>query len=95
MSDSPTHPKRSRSPEKAYLRRAWAEGVASGDAGPLDFAKLKAESRRLVEEREAKLRALRAMLDASIAAGGEVSDAELDKALARRGEALAREGVDA
>ena len=28
------------------LRQAWAEGVASGDAGPLDFADLKAEARR-------------------------------------------------
>lgn len=27
------------------LREAWGEGVASGDAGPLDFAALKAEAR--------------------------------------------------
>ena len=32
--------------ERARLRRAWAEGVESGDAGPLDFAELKAEGRR-------------------------------------------------
>ena len=42
------------------------------------------EGLRLVEEREAKLVALRAMLDASIEAGGEVSDAEIDKALAAK-----------
>ncbi len=28
------------------LRRAWQEGVDSGDAGPLDFAELRAEARR-------------------------------------------------
>lgn len=27
------------------LRAAWEEGVASGDAGPLDFGALKAEAR--------------------------------------------------
>ena len=31
--------------EQARLRQAWGEGVASGDAGPLDFAALKAEGR--------------------------------------------------
>ena len=36
------------------------------------------EGLRLVEEREAKLMALREMLNASIEAGGEVSDEELD-----------------
>ena len=28
------------------LRRAWQNGVASGDAGPLDFAELRATARR-------------------------------------------------
>jgi len=28
------------------LRRAWQEGVDSGDAGPLGFAELRAEARR-------------------------------------------------
>lgn len=46
------------------------------------------EGLRLVEEREAKLVALRAMLDQSIEAGGEVSDAELDAALQARAAAL-------
>jgi antitoxin ParD1/3/4 len=50
------------------------------------------EGLRLVEEREAKLKALRRMLDASIAAGGEVSDADIDGALAARATQLAREG---
>jgi antitoxin ParD1/3/4 len=40
------------------------------------------EGLRLVEEREARLEALREKLDASIAAGGEVSDDELDAAKA-------------
>ena len=31
--------------ELLRLREAWEEGVASGDAGPLDFAALKAEAR--------------------------------------------------
>ena len=31
--------------ELRRLREAWEEGVASGDAGPLDFAALKAEAR--------------------------------------------------
>jgi antitoxin ParD1/3/4 len=31
--------------ELRRLRGAWEEGVASGDAGPLDFTALKAEAR--------------------------------------------------
>jgi antitoxin ParD1/3/4 len=46
---------------------------------------------RLVEEREAKLLALRAALDDSIARGGEVTDAELDAALGSA--ELTRKGV--
>ncbi len=53
------------------------------------------EGLRLVEEREAKLRALRATLDASIEAGGQASDEQLDAALARRSAELARKGVGA
>ena len=37
--------------ERARLRQAWAEGIESGDAGPLDFADLKAEGRRRWAER--------------------------------------------
>jgi antitoxin ParD1/3/4 len=49
------------------------------------------EGLRLVEEREAKLQALRAMLDASIAAGGEASEAEIDTALEAKAVQLAKE----
>lgn len=51
------------------------------------------EGLRLVEEREAKLQALRASLEASIAAGGEVTEDELDQALAAHGEELRRKGT--
>ncbi|MCO5085082.1 MAG: type II toxin-antitoxin system ParD family antitoxin [Rhizobiaceae bacterium] len=50
------------------------------------------EGLRLVEEREAKLVALRSMLDMSIAAGGDVTEDDLDKALRARSDELAREG---
>jgi antitoxin ParD1/3/4 len=50
------------------------------------------EGLRLVEEREAKLAALRATLDASIAAGGEVSDDELDAAIAAKSAELRAKG---
>jgi antitoxin ParD1/3/4 len=51
------------------------------------------EGLRLVEEREAKLLALRAAIDDSIARGGEVTDAELDAALGTRSAELTRKGV--
>jgi antitoxin ParD1/3/4 len=51
------------------------------------------EGLRLVEEREARLLALRAALDDSIARGGEVTDAELDAALGARSAELQRKGV--
>ncbi len=38
----------------ARLRRAWNEGIASGDAGPLDFAALKTEGRRKLAEQTKK-----------------------------------------
>jgi antitoxin ParD1/3/4 len=53
------------------------------------------EGLRLVEEREAKLRALRATLEVSIAAAGRVDDAELDQALAEQGAELRRQGIGA
>ncbi len=53
------------------------------------------EGLRLVEEREAKLTALRATIDASIAAGGQVTDDQLDDALARRSSELTRQGMGA
>ncbi len=53
------------------------------------------EGLRLVEEREARLLALRATLDASIALGGEVTDEELDAALAAKGAELRGKGYGA
>ena len=50
------------------------------------------EGLRLVEEREAKLLALRATLDASIAQGGVVTDEEIDAALDERAAELVRQG---
>ena len=51
------------------------------------------EGLRLVEEREAKLLALRAALDDSIARGGEAMDEEIDAALGTRSAELTRKGV--
>jgi len=50
------------------------------------------EGLRLVEEREAKLVALRATLNAAIAAGGEVTEVELDAALAEKAAELRGKG---
>jgi antitoxin ParD1/3/4 len=50
------------------------------------------EGLRLVEERELKLNALRTMLDASIAAGGEATDADIDQALEAKAAQLKKEG---
>lgn len=50
------------------------------------------EGLRLVEEREARLVALRDRLDRSIAAGGEASEADLDAALEARATELAARG---
>ena len=50
------------------------------------------EGLRLVEEREAKLAALRAALDASIAAGGEATRRDIDAALEPKAGELAAEG---
>ena len=50
------------------------------------------EGLRLVEEREAKLKALRDTIDRSIERGGSYTDAEVDAALEAKAEELAREG---
>jgi antitoxin ParD1/3/4 len=34
----------------AFLRNAWAEGQASGDAGPADFGSIKAEARQALKD---------------------------------------------
>jgi antitoxin ParD1/3/4 len=48
---------------------------------------------RLAEQREAKLNALRTMLDTSIAAGGEASDTEVDEALEAKAAQLKKDGL--
>jgi antitoxin ParD1/3/4 len=50
------------------------------------------EGLRLVEEREATLTALRETLNAAIALGGEVTDAELDAAIAAKSAELRSKG---
>jgi antitoxin ParD1/3/4 len=50
------------------------------------------EGLRLVEEREAKLAALREKIEASIAAGGEVADDELGVAIAAKARELRARG---
>jgi antitoxin ParD1/3/4 len=50
------------------------------------------EGLRLVEEREAKLQALRDTINASIEAGGANTAADIDRALDEVDEELAREG---
>ena len=51
------------------------------------------EGLRLVEEREARLRALRETIDASIAEGGGVTDEEMQESLRAQAEALRQAGV--
>ncbi|MET3615733.1 antitoxin ParD1/3/4 [Rhizobium aquaticum] len=50
------------------------------------------EGLRLVEEREARLNALRDHLNASIAAGGDNGDGDIDAALAEEAKALRAKG---
>ena len=71
----------------AFVERVVSEG-RYGSA-----SEVVREGLRLVEEREAKLLALRAALDDSITRGGEVTDAELDAALGTRSAELTRKGV--
>ena len=53
------------------------------------------EGLRLVEEREAKLLALRATLNASIAQGGVVTEAKIDSAIAAKAAELRGKGSGA
>ncbi|HYH19909.1 MAG TPA: type II toxin-antitoxin system ParD family antitoxin [Azospirillum sp.] len=50
------------------------------------------EGLRLVEEREAKLLALKRTLDAAIAEGGACTDDDIDAALAAKADELAKDG---
>lgn len=72
---------------QGFVERVFSEG-RYGSA-----SEVVREGLRLVEEREAKLLALRAALDDSIARGGEVTDTELDAALGTRSAELTRKGV--
>jgi antitoxin ParD1/3/4 len=77
------------------IGRRWEafvdEVVRSGRYG--SASEVVREGLRLVEEREARLLALRQMLDRSIESGGEVSEEELTAALdAQEGE-LAQAGL--
>jgi antitoxin ParD1/3/4 len=51
------------------------------------------EGLRLVEEREARLRALRETIDASIAEGGSVTEEEMQDSLQAHAEALRQAGA--
>jgi antitoxin ParD1/3/4 len=50
------------------------------------------EGLRLVEEREAKLKALRQTIEASVAEGGNLNQEEVSAALTAKAQALAGEG---
>lgn len=43
----------------AFLRNAWAAGQASGDAGPAEFASIKAQGRALLRRQAGSLGVLR------------------------------------
>jgi antitoxin ParD1/3/4 len=77
------------------IGRRWMEfvekAVKSGRYG--SASEVVREGLRLVEEREAKLAALRETLDNSIAAGGDVSEAELDAAIEEKAAELAKTGL--
>jgi antitoxin ParD1/3/4 len=51
------------------------------------------EGLRLVEEREARLRALRDTIDAAVAEGGSVTDEEMGASLQAHAEVLRRAGA--
>ncbi|TFF21715.1 type II toxin-antitoxin system ParD family antitoxin [Jiella endophytica] len=66
------------------------EAVRTGRYG--SASEVVREGLRLVEEREARLAGLRQTLDASIAADGEASEADIDAALEARAAELTKDG---
>lgn len=71
--------------------RFVAHAVDSGRYG--SASEVVREGLRLVEEREAKLRALTDTLDAAIAEGGGLSDDDAAAAVEARAAELARQGL--
>ena len=76
------------------IGRRWEEFVESivKDGRYGSASEVVREGLRLVEEREAKLSALRQTLDASIAEGGERSQDDVGVALDAKAKALSEEG---
>ncbi len=77
------------------IGRRWEEFVAAiveeGRYG--SASEVVREGLRLVEEREAKLHALRDMVNASISEGGDLSDEDIGAALDAQAAKLAQEGL--
>lgn len=67
-----------------------AEAVESGRYG--SASEIVREGLRLVEEREAKLAALRAKINAAIEEGGSITDDELELRLQQRAAKLGAQG---
>ena len=67
------------------------QAISSGRYG--SASEIVREGLRLVEEREARLLALRSTLEQSLAAGGTVDEEELDAALSAQSEQLRRAGI--
>jgi antitoxin ParD1/3/4 len=67
-----------------------ADAVESGRYG--SASEIVREGLRLVEEREAKLAALRKMIEASIAEGGSWTDEEIERDINEQAELLRQQG---
>ena len=76
------------------IGRRWEEFVDSvvRDGRYGSASEVVREGLRLVEEREAKLKALRQTIEASLAEGGALSQEDVSDALSAKARSLAREG---